>query len=236
MKHILTIAALMLGTTAAADGPTPGTYDPPLIPPATSNWTGFYAGASVNVTREESERTREEAVTETCEREDDNPTAHYYNKCVVPDEYTEDLPRLTWKQCDNSDYDACRIGNDLVWLNGEPLEYVTGYQSITEAFTDSQTGGSVFVGYGTEVGSMILRTELDVNQDYLIAEMQAGYDLSVLLPYVSTGIAYDGDSTAQTIGGGIDYAVTSSMFTGISYDRIDDWDQDVIGLRVGFNF
>ena len=234
MKHILTIAALMVGTTAAADGPTPGTYDPPLIPPATSSWTGPYAGGFVSGTRTESERTREEAVTETCERLAEE--GHYSNKCAVPDEYTEDLPRLSSKQCDNSEHDACRIGEDLVWLNGEPLTYTTGFQSITESLTDSETTGGAFIGYGAEVGDIIIRAELSATQDYLIAGMNAGYDLGAFLPYVSTGIAYDGDSTAQTIGAGVDYAMTSNMFTGISYDRVDDWDQDVVSFRVGFNF
>jgi opacity protein-like surface antigen len=60
--------------------------------------------------------------------------------------------------------------------------------------------------------------------------------MAVLLPYLSAGVAYDGDQTAATWGAGFDYAVTDRIFTGVSYDAVPDWDTEVLAVRVGFKF
>lgn len=239
MKHTITIAAILMATTATADGPGAPRYDPPVIAPPQSTWTGPYAGVSAGAAR--SETTRDE--TETCEREAES--GHYFNKCLVPSEHTADLPETSWQKCAKSDYDACVIGKrgddmDMVWLNSDPLTYVIG--TITEQLEQGTIGAHA--GYRWDMGRAVIGLEggatylTDTDATLGTVEATAGYDMGRLLPYVSAGAAYDGDEWGNAFGIGAEYAMTDRVAIGIKASRIDiDGDvTDGLAARVSFQF
>lgn len=239
MKHLTTIAAMLLATAATADGPGAPRYDPPVIAPPESTWTGSYAGVSAGAAR--SEVTRDE--TETCERQAES--GHYYNKCLVPSEYTTGLTETSWQKCAKSDDDACIIGKrsdgmDLVWLNGDPLTYVIG--TITDQLEQGTIGA--FAGYRWDRGKAVIGVEAGATyltdaQDAIgTVEATAGYDMGRLLPYVSAGAAYDGNEWGEAFGIGAEYAMTDRVALGIKASRIDiEGDvTDGFAARVSFRF
>ncbi len=262
------IAAALIGTSATAGGLAPPVETaPPSAPPTVSrDWSGpyvggFYGGQSTTETvrhvETETEIPETEVqVTDECEY----LTAHSGGaKCIMPKEASVatfgDLP-----DCGHTYGQTCivnhfRDGTVRVFVpgaeRGDTLEYYTGETvieygepivtkivSFFETVSEGERYGA-FIGNRWDMGGYVVGAELaGTSEGMYTLEGTAGYDMGDLLPYVSAGLATDGDHSGWTAGVGADYRVTDSMSIGAKYSftDVDAYTVEAVDLRVSFTF
>lgn len=245
------VTALLATTASAGNLVTEGVEDPTVLAPPVyaTGWAGPYAGLSFSRTEarvQGSDTYRdeyEEAVTDVCHFDGGHSGG---KKCTFPDGVAQTLfPDAP--HCNRRYSQTCFMSDNRVFIkgaSGSSYEYNTGEARtvygphVTEYFTDLVEHGDVggFAGYRFDLTpSIVGGLEVNAAEDVLTGEIQAGYAMGELLPYIAVGTGqYDGNS-GSFYGVGADFRVSQSMFVGGKYTvgEFDGVETETLAVRVG---